>query len=98
MRTMNNPNVTKINGAESRYSTGRMMALRNARIITAAIPDATPLISMPGIIWLANKTANPVIPHRIKKPFMVASYRPCGRGLKPWTPMVGNTSLGHGGS
>ncbi len=58
------------------------MALRKARITTAAIPDATPVISMPGIIWLANKTANPVIPHRIKNPFMLASYRPCGHCLK----------------
>jgi len=60
-----------------------MMALRNARMTTAAIPEAKLVISRPGITWLANSTATPVIAHRIKNPFMTASYRPSGRGLKP---------------
>lgn len=53
---------------------------------TAAIPEAKLVISTPGITWLANNTANPVIAHRIRNPFMPASYRPCGRGLKPPLP------------
>jgi hypothetical protein len=72
---------------------GRMMALRNERMTTAAIPEAKPVISMPGITWLASNTANPVITHRIRNPFMPASYRPCGRSLKPQPPMASETSL-----
>lgn len=53
---------------------------------TAAIPEAKLVISRPGITWLANNTANPVIAHRIRNPFMPASYRPCGLGLKPQRP------------
>lgn len=71
------------------------MALRNERQTTAAIPEGKLVISMPGITWLANNTANPVIAHRIKNPFMPASYRPCGHGLKPCPPVFRESSLGH---
>jgi hypothetical protein len=66
---------------------GRIMAFKNDKITTAATPDPKLVISMPGIIWLANNTANPVIPHRIKNPLMIASYRPFGHGLKLCQPM-----------
>jgi len=66
---------------------GRIMAFKNDRITTAATPDPKLMISMPGIIWLANNTANPVIPHRIKNPFILVSYRPLGHGLKLRQPL-----------
>ena len=67
------------------------MALRNERMTTAAIPEVKLEISMPGITWLASNTENPVITHRIRNPLIPASYRPCGRGLKPHPPMASET-------
>ncbi len=59
-----------------------MMAFKNERITTAARPAPKLRISIPGMICPANKTPTPVMPHRIKNPFILTSYRPLTHCLK----------------